>query len=128
MGIVCAGRRKLSAKPSNKIGPIPKEGPDFQEKAWFPMVIPDKHKLGREGLTDSTHLLLGLNRLRKKLEWKTNSAKDGLAGAEARLIPLSLLARLKPCPYYKAPCADFFSELVRLSSPSAGQCRGSYAR
>ena len=55
--------------------------------------------------------LQGLNRLRKKPERKANSAKDGLAGAKARLILLALSARLKPCPCYKAPCVEFFRNL-----------------
>jgi hypothetical protein len=41
--------------------------------------------------------------LRKKSERKANLAKDGSAGAKARLILLALSARLKPCPCYKAP-------------------------
>ncbi len=51
----------------------------------------------------------GFNRLRKKPERKANSAKDGLAGAKARLILLTLSARdpraawvPRPCPCYKA--------------------------
>ncbi len=36
----------------------------------------------------------GFYRLRKKPERKANSAKDGLAGAKARLILLALSARL----------------------------------
>jgi hypothetical protein len=36
----------------------------------------------------------GLERLRKKPERKANSARDGLAGAKARLILLTLSARL----------------------------------
>ncbi len=35
----------------------------------------------------------------------------GLAGAEARLILLTLSARLKPCPCYKAPWVEFFRSL-----------------
>jgi hypothetical protein len=53
----------------------------------------------------------GLNRLRKKPERKANSAKDGLAGAEARLFLLTLSARLKPCPCYKAVWIEFFRSL-----------------
>jgi hypothetical protein len=49
----------------------------------------------------------GLNRLRKKAERKANLAKDGSAGAKARLILLALSARLKPCPCYKAPWLSF---------------------
>ena len=55
----------------------------------------------------------GLGRLRKKPERKANSAKDGLAGAKARLILLTLSARLKPCPCYKAPRVESFRSLWR---------------
>jgi hypothetical protein len=37
--------------------------------------------------------------------------KSDWAGAEARLIPLTLSARLKPCPYYKAYWIEFFRSL-----------------
>jgi hypothetical protein len=40
---------------------------------------------------------------------KNESAKDGLAGAEARIILLISLARLKPCPCYKALGLSFFA-------------------
>jgi len=53
-----------------------------------------------------------LNRLRKKPEQEANSAKDVLAGAKARLIPLTLSARLKPCPCYKTSRAEFFRNLL----------------
>jgi hypothetical protein len=43
-------------------------------------------------------------------------AKNGLqekhsSGAKARLILLPLLARLKPCPYYKALSMEFLGKL-----------------
>jgi len=61
-------------------------------------------------LTDVTQLAARLKMLRKKSERKANLAKDGLAGAKALFILLTLSARLKPCPCYKAP---------RLSFPAA---------
>jgi hypothetical protein len=48
-----------------------------------------------------------LNSLPKKFERKANSSKDGLARAKARLILLTLLARLKPCRCYKAAWLSF---------------------
>src|SRR5580704_4818087 len=48
-----------------------------------------------------------LNRVRKNSERKENTAKDGMAGAKARLILLTLSARLKPCPCYRAPKLTF---------------------
>jgi hypothetical protein len=53
----------------------------------------------------------GLNRLRKKSERRAKVAHEKLAGAKARLILLALSARLKPCPYYKAPRTEFFCSL-----------------
>jgi hypothetical protein len=47
----------------------------------------------------------------EKVCMETDLWKDELAGAEARLILLSLLARLKPCPCYEATAADFFRNL-----------------
>jgi hypothetical protein len=42
---------------------------------------------------------------------KIEFGKAWLAGAEARIILLILLARLKPCPCYKAASAGFFCRL-----------------
>jgi hypothetical protein len=47
----------------------------------------------------------------EKVRMKANSAKDGLAGAKARLVLLTLSARLKPCPCYKALSIEFFRSL-----------------
>jgi hypothetical protein len=49
--------------------------------------------------------------LRKNPKPKANLAKKGLAGAKAQLILLGLLARLKPCPCYKAAWQEFFRSL-----------------
>jgi hypothetical protein len=45
--------------------------------------------------------------LLKKSKRKANPAKDGIAGAKARLILPTLLARLKPCRCYKAVRMSF---------------------
>jgi hypothetical protein len=50
-----------------------------------------------------------LNSLLKKSEQKSNPAKDGSAGAKARFILVTLLARLKPCRCYKAAQLSFSS-------------------
>jgi len=56
-------------------------------------------------------IFLGLigttKQLAEKSEGKAKSAKGGLAGAEARLVLLTLLARLKPCRCYKAARLSF---------------------
>jgi hypothetical protein len=59
--------------------------------------------------------LARLNSLLEKSGGKANSAKDGLAGAKARLILVTLLARLKPCRCYKT--ARQSSSAVREAVP-----------
>jgi len=66
---------------------------------------------GAASRTFIVQLVARLKRLRKKSDRKADSAKDGLAGAKARLISLTLSARLKPCPCYKASGAAFFRSL-----------------
>jgi hypothetical protein len=52
-----------------------------------------------------------VRRLRKNSERKANPAQDGLAGAESRIILLTLSARLKSGPDSFFDSAEFFIEL-----------------
>jgi hypothetical protein len=49
-------------------------------------------------------------RLLKKLNWKGDSG-IGRAGAKAEIIFAAFMARLKPCPCYKAGAVEFIGKL-----------------
>ena len=66
-----------------------------------------RHKKGRKRDPRRHEILQAQNRLRKSSIEGTNSAKQQPAGAEAHLILLALLARLKSCPCYKAHTESF---------------------
>jgi hypothetical protein len=78
-----------------------------------PVTRDDNRFRGGPGAGVDARTTAGPDSLRKKPARKASSAKDGLAGAKARLNLLILSARLKPCPCYKAPSVGFFRSLWR---------------